>query len=218
MNQGAGRAGAARPGGTDWREVAAGKAERYARGTVMLGNAAWAAGLASLMAGDLAAAGWLERAAASWRASWDAGAPTDAWGRPIGVVKASLLAGDVPAAGERAHWALGLAPEDAPSPIGRYAAALALLTLGRGDEAAPLVATLAGRDDFPADVAAALAAVAAGDGDACREALASVVCSFETRDEYLEDVAVADTALVLQLLARRNGLDVDLPASPVLPA
>ena len=35
-------------------------------------------------------------------------------------------------------------------------------------------------------------------------AVESVLESFETRDEYLEDVAVADTVLVLQELARRR--------------
>jgi hypothetical protein len=44
-----------------------------------------------------------------------------------------------------------------------------------------------------------------------------VVDSFERREEYLEDVAVADTALVLQELARRRGIAHDLPPSPVLP-
>ena len=39
------------------------------------------------------------------------------------------------------------------------------------------------------------------------EAVESVVGSFETREDYLEDVAVADTALVLQELAQRRGLE-----------
>jgi hypothetical protein len=43
------------------------------------------------------------------------------------------------------------------------------------------------------------------------------VRSFETRDEYLEDARVADTALVLNLLAQRSGIDVPLPASELLP-
>ncbi len=41
--------------------------------------------------------------------------------------------------------------------------------------------------------------------------------SFETRDEYLEDVPVADTVIVLQALATRRGLDAALE-SPLLPA
>jgi hypothetical protein len=50
------------------------------------------------------------------------------------------------------------------------------------------------------------------------EAAESVLTSFETRDEYLEAVAVADTVLVLQVLAARRGIAADLPESPVLPA
>ena len=45
----------------------------------------------------------------------------------------------------------------------------------------------------------------------------SVVASFETREEYLEEMPVADTALVLQELAWRRGVEHALPASPVLP-
>jgi len=44
------------------------------------------------------------------------------------------------------------------------------------------------------------------------------VSSFETRDEHLEDVAVADTALVLQELARKRGIQYELSASAVLPS
>ena len=47
-------------------------------------------------------------------------------------------------------------------------------------------------------------------------AVESVLESFETRDEYLEDVAVADTVLVLQALARRRDLAAELE-SPLLP-
>jgi len=40
---------------------------------------------------------------------------------------------------------------------------------------------------------------------------------FETREEYLEDIAVADTVLVLQALATRRELAAEL-ASPLLPS
>ena len=49
------------------------------------------------------------------------------------------------------------------------------------------------------------------------ETVDSVVESFEARTEYLEDVPVADTALVLNLLARRRGIEAALPPSRVLP-
>jgi len=169
------------------------------------------------MADDADAAAWFRKAAARWRESWDAGAGGESWGRPIGALKASLLADDEPAVVELAHWTLELGTATAASPIGRYAAAIALLALGRVAEARHVAESLRGRDDFPPDVADALAAVAAGDAEGYTVAVASVVASFESRDAYLEDMPVADTALVLDLLARRNGIERSLPASVVLP-
>jgi hypothetical protein len=185
------------------------------RSLVRKGNVAYAAGLGLLMLGDPAASEWLRRAAARWRESWQGG---ESWGRPIGALKASLLAGDEPAVEELAHWALELGTATAESPIGRYAGTLALLALGRTVEARHVAESLRERDDFPHDVADALANIAAHDVVDYGEALDSVVTSFETRDDYLEDAPVADTALVLDLLARRNGLPDELPESPVLPA
>ncbi len=196
----------------NWSERFERAAERYRGGETrgldqrqltQLANAAWAAGLSLLMAGrDDEAAAWLRTAAARYRESWDAGAPPDSWGRPIAATKALLLAGDD--ATEAARWALEAGAEQAESPIGRYAATLALLVLGRDGDAAALAATLG--DGFPEDVAAALAALAAHDADAYAAAARRVLRSFETRDAFLEDLPVADTALVLDRLARERGL------------
>ena len=184
------------------------------RSTVRKGNTAYGAALALLMAGDERATGWFHRAAATWRQSWTGG---ESWGRPIGALKSSLLAHDDAALEELAPWALSLGTATAESPIGRYAAALALLVLGRWAEARHVSESLRDRDDFPRDVADALAYIAAHDVVGYIEAVESVVDSFEAREEYLEDVAVADTALVLQELARRRGIEHTLPASAVLP-
>jgi hypothetical protein len=209
-----------------WGATAAEKVRRYAGGAarvdderslVRQGNVAYAAGLAFLMDGDPGADEWFRRAAADWRASWDLGAATAAWGRPIGALKASLLAGDESGLEELAPWTLGLGTATAESPIGRYAACLALLVLGRWPEARHVAVSLLERDDFPRDVGDALAAIAAHDVVAAIEAIESVAASFEHRDAYLEDMAVADTALVLRLLARRRGIEVELPPSAVLP-
>ncbi len=184
---------------------------------VRIGNAAYGAGLALLMLGrDEEAREWLDRAARRWRESWEHATPTS-WGRPIGTIKASLIAGRDAAAAEYSHWALGLGTETAESPIGRYAACLAQLTLERWEDARELAATLRGRDDFPGDVADSLAAIADGDEAGYAEAVAAVVHSFETRDEYLEDAAVADTALALEALAAKRGIAARLAPSPVLP-
>ena len=203
--------------GVDWRERYERAATRYAAGEtrepderqlVQLANAAWAAGLSLLMAGDReGAVRWLRCSAQRYRESWDAGDSADAWGRPIGAMKALLIAGED--ATDVAHWALetclGVRHLDmSVSPIGRYAAALALLALDRDEEAATVAATLG--PDFPGDVADALSALANREADAYRDAVASVRRSFEAREAFLEDVPVPDTALALDALASRRGL------------
>jgi hypothetical protein len=184
------------------------------RSLVRKGNAAYAAGLGLLMLGDPAAREWLGRAASTWRDSWRGG---ESWGRPIGAIKATLLAGDETAAEEYARWALDAGAEGSESPIGRYAAALALLVLARWPDARHVADSLRERDDFPHDVADALAYISAHEVVGYAEAIESVVESFETRAEYLEDARVADTALVLDRLARRRGIEIDLPESDLLP-
>jgi len=139
------------------------------------------------------------------KALWDVGGATDAWGRPLGAIKALLIAGETPPCDNlllAARWALDAGAVDAESPIGRYAGVLALLVLGRDAEAGELAATLG--EEFPSDVSAALAALAAHDADAYRAAVASVRRSFEEREAFLEDLPVADTALALDALARRS--------------
>ena len=192
----------------DWRERYERAAERYAAGEtrepderqlVQLANSAWAAGLSLLMAGDReGAAEWLQRSAERYRESWS----RDAWGRPIGAMKALLIAGED--AGDAARWALDEGAAEAESAIGRYAGALALLVLGQDDEAVEVAVTLG--EGFPVDVADALRALAAHDADAYRAAVDSIRTSFETREAFLEDVPVADTALALDALAAQRGM------------
>ena len=126
-------------------------------------NAATGAGLAELMQDRRAQARtWLERAADRYRESWD-GAPQASWGRPIGALKARLLAGDEAGAESDARWALDLRSAEAESPIGRYAAALAALVLAEDAEAGRLARSLQEADDaFPGDVADALRGSATG--------------------------------------------------------
>jgi tetratricopeptide (TPR) repeat protein len=196
----------------DWRERYERAAERYAAGEtrepderqlVQLANSAWAAGLSLLMAGDRdRAREWLRRSADRYRESWDAGDGAGAWGRPIGAMKALLIAGED--ANSAAHWALDAGAAEAESPIGRYAGGFALLVLGRDEQAAEVAATLG--EGFPGDVAEALRALAAHEEDAYRAAVDSIRRSFETREAFLEDVPVPDTALAFDALAARRGL------------
>ena len=137
-----------------------------------MGNAAGGAGLALLMLARLDdAAAWFARAAERYRESFPE-APPGSWGRPIGAVKARVLAGDWDGARADAEWALDVHARDAESPIGRYAASLALLVLDLDDEALVQAASIQGRDDFPSDVADAMASLALRDADAYDEACA----------------------------------------------
>lgn len=178
-----------------------------------MGNAAGAAGLSLLMLGrGDEAAGWLDRAAHAYRDSW-ADAPPGSWGRPIGALKAHLLAGDWEQAAEDARWALDVGAATAESPIGRYAAALACAVLGEWQHLREHADAIRIRDDFPGDVGDALAALAAEDVLGYTGAVEAVLASFETREEYLEGTPVADTVLVLQALADRRGMATELESA-----
>jgi hypothetical protein len=181
-----------------------------------MGNAAAGAGLALLMDGrEDDARAWLARAADRYRDSF-ADAPPGSWGRPIGAMKARMIARDWDAAADDARWALASGAADSDSSIGRYAAALAFAIVG-DDEASRLHADwIRTRDDFPTPVGDALAFLAAHDVVGYTQAVEALLTSFEQRDEYLEDIPVADTVLVLQALAERRGLAAEL-ASPLLP-
>ena len=216
---------------SDWDEHVAREIGRYEDGGARLpddpdarqrqltrmGNAAGGTGLALLMAGRAdEASDWFHRAADRYYESI-AGAPPGSWGRPIGAMKALILADDWSLAEDAAYWALALGAAESESPIGRYAAALALLVLGRDHDAVIHADAIRTHDGFPHDVGDALAFVAAQDPVGYTYAVESVLDSFETREEYLEGIPVADTVLVLQALAARRGLAVEL-SSPLLPA
>jgi hypothetical protein len=217
----------------DWNAHAGREDERYRDGEARLpeaadsdarqrqltrmGNAAYGAGLALLMAGRRdEAADRFARAAERYRESFP-DAPPGSWGRPIGAIKARLLADDWEAARGEARFALDAGVAESDSPIGRYAAALALLVLGDDEQARLHADVIRTRDDFPEAVGDALAYLAAGtDRVGYVEAVEAVLESFETREEYLEDVPVADTVLVLQALAAKRDLEAEL-SSPLLP-
>lgn len=181
------------------------------------GNAAYGAGLSQLMLGDKeAAAKRFQDAARTYLDSY-ADAPPGSWGRLIAMMKASILAEDWPAAEEYARKTLDEGALESGTPIGAYAAALALLTLGRDEDARVPAGSLRDRDDFPPAVADAVATLAAEDTARYPIAVEDVLESFEQRDEYLEDIPVADTVLVLQALAERRDMAAPLPASSLLP-
>ena len=183
-----------------------------------IAGASWAAGLAALMLGrDAEARDLLLRAADEYDTSWRA-APPGSWGRPIAMIRCRLMAGDHDRARADASAAVGAGALDAPGPIGGYCAALALLVLGRDEDAEVVAARIADEGLDPAAVAEALGAIARADGAAYVAARLAVLRSFEERDAFLEDVRVADTVLVLDALAAARGLEPPLLSSPLLPS
>jgi hypothetical protein len=214
----------------DWEQHAVRAQERYEDGASRLpadpderqrqltrmGNAAWAAGLSLLMLGRRdAAEDWLLRAADTYRESW-AYAPPGSWGRPIGAMKSRLMAGDLGGARDDAQWALDAGASSSESPIGRYAAAVAELVLEEDSAAAALVPALRGAESIPPAVVDSLAALAARDAASYESSIRALVVDFESRDEFLEDVPVADTVLAFQALAAERGLGAAL-SSRLLP-
>ncbi|HYK07309.1 MAG TPA: hypothetical protein VEW11_06025 [Gaiellaceae bacterium] len=212
----------------DWSQRRARAVERYEDGEARLpddpdarqrqltrmGNAAGAVGLAELMSGRDGRE-WFSRAAERYRESWEQ-APPESWGRPIGAIKARVLAGDWDGAADDAHWALQSGAAESESPIGRYAAALAFGVLGEWHEMRVQADEARTHETFPGDVADALSFIAAEDVVDYVRAVEAVLESFETREEYLEDMPVADTVLVLQALAARRGMAAELE-SELLP-
>ena len=182
-----------------------------------IAGTSWAGGLAALMAGDDAEAGaLLLRAADEYRVSWEA-APPGSWGRPIAMLRCRLMAGDRAGARADAGAALAAGVLEAAGPIGGYCAALALLVVGRDDEAGQIAGRIEAEGLQPVAVAQALGAIAGGDAAGFEDARRAVLTSFETRDAFLEDVPVADTVLVLDALARARALSPVRLESPLLP-
>ena len=182
-----------------------------------IAGASWAGGLAALMLGDgPAATALLVRAADEYRTSWQA-APPGSWGRPIAMLRCRLMAGDAAGARADAEAALAAAVLDAPGPIGGYCGALALLVLGRDAEAGPIADRIGTEGLDPPSVATALAALARGRAGDYAAARREVLASFESRDAFLEDVAVADTVLVLDALAGERGIALERLHSTLLP-
>ena len=82
------------------------------------------------------------------------------------------------------------------------------LVLGEDVAAAALVTTLSGVEAIPPAVIDSLAALAASDATAYESAIRALLADFEAREEFLEDIAVADTVLALQALAGERRLSV----------
>lgn len=161
---------------------------------------------------DAQARGGFRRAADLYRRSWPI-APPRSFGRLIGMLKAAVIAGD--AVGDAIYTRNAIGPR-ADSPPAAYALAIAALVLG-GDDLARECATVMGRgDDRFQRTARAIVAILDGDAEAYSEELRAIVASFEERTAHLTGVPIADTALMLTMLAADRGLSGAVE-SPLLP-
>jgi hypothetical protein len=153
----------------------------------------------------------LREAADLYRRSWEK-APPRAYGRLAGMLKAAILAGG--GAEEAAYVRDQVADDD--SPASAWVLGLAALAAGDVEAARRAAIRMHEGDDAFRRSAEAVDALAAGDEGRYAEAVAAIVRDFESRDEHLTSVPIADTALVLERLAEARGLAAR-PSSTLLP-
>ena len=175
-------------------------------------------GQRALMEGELPASREAFRAAAElyWQ-SWEE-APPRSYGRLVGMLKSTVLAGeDARPSARRVRAALADDSDAAGSPTASYALALAALIEGDDAAAAASAEAMRGGSDAFDRTAGAIAGLAAGDRDAYAAAIEEIVRDFEQRPKHLTGIAIADTALVMERLAAPRGLAAGVH-SEVLPA
>jgi hypothetical protein len=144
-------------------------------------------------------------AADLYRRSW-ALAPPKSYGRLVGLLKAAIIGGAARAAAEEVREELREDPDADGSPVAAYVRATAAVAVGDDDAVAGYAATMETRGEAFERTAAALRALAADDGEAYAGALAAIEADFAARDEHLTGVAIADTAVMLELLAAERGI------------
>jgi hypothetical protein len=167
----------------------------------------------ALLRGDAARSRTLFRGAAeAYRASWEAAAPR-AFGRLVGLLKASILSGD---GGHDAVYVRRALGETCDSPASCYALAIAALAQGDDEVALRAVEGMRAGDAAFGRTADALAALLHGDRDGYAAAVGQIVADFAAREQHLTGVAFADTAVVLERLAEPRGLAAR-PASALMP-
>jgi hypothetical protein len=148
-----------------------------------------------------------------YRQSWEAAHP-GAFGRLVGMLKASVLAGG---GAEQAQYArAALTDADPESPTANYARALAALIADDDDDGRARARAMGTGGEAFLRTAAAIEALASRDGVAYTAALGAIVRDFEQRNKHLTGVAIADTAVMLEVLAGRRGMSAAIE-SPVLP-
>jgi hypothetical protein len=168
----------------------------------------------ALLAGDRdLAAAKLREAAGLYRESWQA-APPRSYGRLVGMLKASVLAGDAAEAARYVRAELGSGEPD--SPASWYAVGIGALVEGDDALAERAAAGMEEGSDAFVRAARAIRGLARSDHDEYTAAERAIVADFESRDQHLTGVPIADTALMLERLAEPRGMSA-APESALLP-
>lgn len=171
----------------------------------------------ALLAGDHETArAAYARAAEGYRRSW-ALAPPKSYGRLVGLLKAAVLAGEAEAAAAEVRDELDGDADADGSPVASYVRAVAAVILDDDAAVGELAARMEPRGEAFERTAAALRALAARDAEAYGSALAAIEADFAARADHLTGVPIADTAVMLELLAAERGMAVK-PSSPLVPA
>jgi hypothetical protein len=159
-----------------------------------------AAAQRALLDGDEAAASTgFTQAAEAYRRSWEAAPPT-AFGRLVGMLKATILSGEgIEEAADYARREI----EDPTSPTAWYVCGIAAAVFGEdGVRRNAAEGMRAGGDAFGR---AADALLALGDDAALDAAAAAIEADFAGREAHLTGVAIADTALMFRRLGALRG-------------
>jgi hypothetical protein len=154
-------------------------------------------------------------AAELYRRSWDE-SPPHSYGRLVGMLKSSILAGDAGASAAFARKALADDEAVAASPTASYARALCGLVDGDNSEALRWSEAMTRGGEAFERTARAITALALRDGRAYTAAIGDVVRDFEQRQTHLTGVKIADTALMLERLAATRGMASGME-SPLMP-
>jgi hypothetical protein len=172
---------------------------------------------AALLAGDHdAARAAYARAVEQYRASWEL-APPKSYGRLVGLLKAAVLGGRAEPAAAEVRAALDGDEAAEGSPVASYVLAVAALIVGDDEDVAVRAARMEPRGEAFERTASALRALADRDAGAYATAVAAIEADFSARSEHLTGVAIADTAVMLELLAAERGMAAGLD-SPLVPA
>jgi hypothetical protein len=191
-------------------------AEEEHRRLMMVAIAAEGEAHTALLAGDHdAACAAYGRAVEQYRASWEL-APPKSYGRIVGLVKAGVLGGQAAAVATEVRDALRDDENADGSPVASYALAVAALIAGEDEDVVVRAARMEPRGEAFERTAAALKALALRDADAYTAALAAIEADFAGRSDHLTGVAIADTAVMLELLAAQRDMAVR-PPSPLVP-